>query len=474
MSKIWYERDSAMSHQRVTVLQKFTSLRKMIQMILLALLIGGGRVFFTARPDVQAIANCVTSTPPSGAYSVTVCITNPADQSILSGDSTVTATASVSPAPPPGSANPVQRLVFYLGGADLLTDFSSPYAFTLPTTRWIDGNYALSVEADMRDGFVTSQTSVQVNFANGISTPPVNTRQFTPALGTTPPAPDDPLVVAAVGDGAGGESNATSVVNLINSWNPNLFLYLGDVYDNGTPTEFYNWYGHSASFFSLFRGITDPTDGNHEFTNGAALGYFDYWDNIPHYYSFNAWGWHFISLDANSVLGQTGQNSPEYQWLAQDLASNTAACTLAYWHEPLYNIGIEPAATWMQDIWTLLVQSNVDIVLNGHDHDYQRWVPLDAAGQPGPAGITEFVVGTGGHGIQTFATTDSRVASTFDSTTSPKPFGALRLRLYSGHAAYDFINTSGTFLDTGAISCKNAGSGGNPPPFKIYIPMVEK
>jgi hypothetical protein len=463
-----------MSHPRVTILQRISSFRKMIQMVLLAVLIGVVPIFLTTRLDVQAVTNCVVSIPPSGTYTVTVCITNPADQGILNGDTTVAATASVSPAPLSGSANPVQKLIFYLEGADLLTDFSSPYTFTLPTTRWVDGPYLLSVAATMRDGFITSQTSVQVSFANGISTPPVNTRQFTPTTGTTPPLPDDPLIVGAVGDGAGGESNSSSVVNLINSWNPNLFLYLGDVYDNGTPTEFYNWYGHSSQFFSLFRSITDPTDGNHEFTNGAAPGYFDYWDNIPHYYSFNTWGWHFISLDANSVLGQTGKSSAQYQWLAQDLAANTAACTLVYWHEPLYNIGIEPEATWMQDIWSLLVQSKVDIVLNGHDHDYQRWVPLDASGQPGPAGITEFVVGTGGHGIQTFATTDSRVASAFDSTTSPKPFGALRLRLYAAHAAFDFINTSGTFLDSGTIACKNAGSGGNPPPIKIFLPQVDK
>jgi hypothetical protein len=164
------------------------------------------------------------------------------------------------------------------------------------------------------------------------------------------------------------------------------------------------------------------------------------------------------------VYGQNGTTSAQYQWLSQDLAANTAACTLAYWHEPLYNIGQEPPATWMQAMWTLLAQSKVDIVLTGHDHDYQRWVPLDGSGLPNPVGITEFVVGTGGHGIQTFVTSDSRVAAAFDSTTRPSPFGALRLRLYSSHAAYDFVNTGGTFLDTGSISCNNAGPGGNPTP----------
>ena len=420
--------------------------------------------FLASQTPVQAVSTCVTSGPASSAYTVTVCITNPADRTTLTGDSPVTGTVIVSPAPAPGAANPVQRIVFYLGGDYLLTDYQSPYNFILPTTRWIDGSYPLAVEAKMRDGFVTNQSVIQVNFNNGVTSIPVNTRQFTPAPGTNPQLPDDPLIVAAVGDGAGGETSATNVTNLIGSWNPNLFLYLGDVYENGTSTEFYNWYGQGSQFYSQFRSITNPTNGNHEYTNGVAPGYFDYWDNVPHYYSFNARGWHFISLDANSSYGQTGVGSTQYQWLAQDLASNTAACILAYWHEPIYNIGKEPSAAYMQAVWSLLVQSKVDIVLNGHDHDYQRWVPLDGIGQPSPNGITEFVVGTGGHGIQTFVTTDTRMAAGFDSITNPSPLGALRLRLYTTHAAYDFINTSNNFLDTGLINCKNAGSTGNPTP----------
>ncbi len=407
---------------------------------------------------VQGAAICTTSGPVAGTYTVTLCITGPADASVLTGDVTVTATASISPAPPAGSANPVQKLVYSLNGAYLLTDYQTPYSFSLPTAHWTDGSYTLAVVANMRDGFVTSQTAIQLTFSNGVTTPPVNTGQFTITTGTTPPLPDDPLIVAAVGDGAGGETNSQNVVNLISSWNPNLFLYLGDVYEDGSPTEFTNWYGQNGAFFSAFRSITDPTVGNHEYTNGNAPGYFDYWDNIPHYYSFNAWGWHFISLDANSAYGQLAPGTAQYQWLVNDLATDQSACTLAYWHEPVYNIGSEPANTAMQSMWSLLVNAGADLVLTGHDHDYQRWVPLDGSGQPSASGITQFVVGTGGHGIQTFVTTDSRVAAAFDSTTSPKPFGALRLRLYSSHASYDFVNTSGNFLDTGSITCKNASA----------------
>jgi hypothetical protein len=178
-------------------------------------------------------------------------------------------------------------------------------------------------------------------------------------------------VVAAAGDGAGGETNATNVVNLVSSWNPNLLIYLGDVYEKGTSTEFYNWYGVNSLNFSKFRTITDPTIGNHEYTNGPPTGYFDYWNNIPNYYSFTTGGWHFISLNSNSSFIGTSTTSAQYQWLAQDLAANATACTLVYWHAPLYNIGPEGNASSMQSIWALLVQDQVDFVLNGHDHYIQ-------------------------------------------------------------------------------------------------------
>jgi hypothetical protein len=236
-------------------------------------------------------------------------------------------------------------------------------------------------------------------------------------------------------------------------------IYLGDVYEKGSPTEFFNWYGNNAQNFSAFRAITDPTIGNHEYSSGSPTGYFDYWNNVPNYYSYTTGGWHFISLNANSQFNQYSPTSAQYKWLAQDLAANTTACTLVYWHQPIFNIGAEPDQTAMLPIWSLLVQDKVDIVLNGHDHDYQRWVPLNASGTPDPAnGITEFVVGGSGHGIQTFTSTDSRVAKAFDSRTSPAPFGGLRLKLFAGSATYDYITTANKVLDTGSIACKNAGS----------------
>ncbi|HEX6035140.1 MAG TPA: Ig-like domain-containing protein, partial [Anaerolineales bacterium] len=297
------------------------------QIILISLVVGMFQV-----PVFAAGNACHTSTPPSAAYSVTVCITAPADGATVSGVRNVTATVTVT-----GTNPGVARLVFYLGGEYLLTEFETPFTFSLPTTKWVDGTRLLEAEALMKDGWTSERASISLIFVNGILQPPVNTNTFTPKTGTTPPAGQS-FTLAVSGDGAGGMVDAANVANLIKSWNPNLFLYLGDVYEDGTYTEFFNWYGTSNTFFGQFNAISDPTVGNHEYRDGGtAKGYFDYWDNVPNYYSFDAAGWHIIALNSNCVrIGGCHANSPIYHWLAADLAAHTNVCTIAFYHHPVY------------------------------------------------------------------------------------------------------------------------------------------
>jgi Bacterial Ig domain/Calcineurin-like phosphoesterase len=411
-----------------------------------------------ASPPTPALADgteCNTSGPVSGAYIVTVCLTSPVDNAVVSGDTSVTATVSVT-----GSNPGVQKLEFYLGGEYLLTDYSSPYTFVIPTTKFVDGARLLEVEAIMRDGLTYGRGSINLTFDNGITEPPVNTNTFTPTSGTTPAA-GRPFVMVAAGDGASGEPNANAVTDLIASMDPNLFLYLGDVYNDGTATEFHNWYGTGSNYYSQFRSITNPTIGNHEYQGLQAPGYFDYWDNIPHYYSFNAAGWHFINLDTTSQYNQVLPGSEQYDWLVQDLEFNTAVCTIAYFHHPVFNVGAEGESPRMNDIWTLLADHGVDVVLAGHDHDYQRWYPMNAAGELDSNGTTEFVVGTGGHGIQDFIRTDDRLAVGFN--TPPTAFGALRMELNQDGAAFQFVNIKGQTLDSGSIPCSGAPIDTTPP-----------
>jgi hypothetical protein len=111
----------------------------------------------------------------------------------------------------------------------------------------------------------------------------------------------------------------------------------------------------------------------------------------------------------------------------------------------------------MSAIWQLMAQYHVNIVLNGHDHDYQRWKPLDANGALSPQGITEFVVGSGGHGMQDFVSSDSRVA--YRNNSNPTAFGALFLTLGSNSASFKYENTSGTMLDSGTVPCVSGATG---------------
>ncbi len=407
---------------------------------------------------------CKTNIGPSGAYSVTVCLTLPTAGTV-SGSVQASATASVTSLN--GQTPPIARVRFCVDdtGCDngatgyALSDFKANqnvYSALLPTAGWVDGVHTVTARPWMGDGSPLGQPTPAVNltFSNGVTTPPGNGGTFTPTSGTTP-GQGQPLVVAAVGDGASGETNSAAVASQIAGWNPNLVLYLGDVYEKGSPSEFFNYYG--ATSFGQFKSITDPTVGNHEYGfDNQASGYFNYWDSNKHYYSFDAGGWHFISLDANTSYGHQAPGSDQYQWLQGDLAADTAPCTLAYWHQPLYNVGAEGPAGQMQAIWSLLVSHGGMLVVNGHDHDYQRYAPLDWTGQANPNGVTEIITGSGGHGIQ----------QPLGPAPGPQPvmtdfnngdFGALKLTLHATSADVDFTTTSGKPVDHTTVPC-------NPPP----------
>jgi len=261
-------------------------------MITLIVLINLGLTPFQSTGALAAGTDCVTSSPnPQVVYSITICIDAPANGATITGMQTISASAIN----PTGAYPGVAKLIFYMGKigqpADyLLTDYQSPYTFTLPSNKFVDGMYSLEVEALMKDTKTSQRASITITLNNGVITPPAPNNTFAPTTGTTPPA-GQPFTLVAAGDGADGATNSNNVTNLINSWNPNLFLYLGDVYEKGTSTEFYNWYGQGSTFYGRFRPITDPIIGNHEYENGVAPGYRDYWNlgtNTPTYYSYDA------------------------------------------------------------------------------------------------------------------------------------------------------------------------------------------
>jgi len=203
-----------------------------------------------------------------------------------------------------------------------------------------------------------------------------------------------------------------------------------------------------------------PSPGNHEYDTSNAQGYRDYFgysSSQPLYYSWDLGGWHVIALDSDVAVAE---GSAQLQWLRADLAANPRQCILAYWHHPLFSSGEHGGDTTYRQAWMELSAAGADIVLNGHDHNYERFAPQDPFGTAdAQLGIREFVVGTGGKELR--------------STDAPQPnsevrnsatFGALSLTLHETGYDWRFIPVAGsTFTDSGTGSCGYAKTDVTPP-----------
>ncbi|HEU0114632.1 MAG TPA: hypothetical protein VFQ80_08145, partial [Thermomicrobiales bacterium] len=176
------------------------------------------------------------------------------------------------------------------------------------------------------------------------------------------------------------------------------------------------------------------------------------------YYSYDYAGWHIVVLNSNGsepsgdACGWIACNgkSPQGQWLKQDLAHDTAKCTLAYWHHPRFSSGAHGDNSEVQPFWKQLAKAGADVVLNGHSHDYERFAPMNAKGKRNPkAGMREFVVGTGGAELSGFhhpaANSEFRLV---------QQWGVLQLTLYPDHYDWAFLETpSGAVADSGSGTC---------------------
>ena len=251
-------------------------------------------------------------------------------------------------------------------------------------------------------------------------------------------------------------------------------LDLGDnQYECGSLTAYQQAYDPS---WGRVKSITRPSPGNHEYltsgglgcdsSNANAAGYFNYFGSAAGtrgqgWYSYDIGTWHIIALNSQcSAVGGCGRSSPQYQWLQADLAAHSNYCTLAYWHVPLFSSGGRQAAnsySW----WQLLYNANADVVLNGHDHIYERFAPQDPNANPDSAhGIRQFTVGTGG-GNHTSIVSVAANSEVRDNTT----FGILELTLHPTGYEWQFVPAagSGTFTDSGSAPCHGAVPDTTPP-----------
>jgi Calcineurin-like phosphoesterase/Glycosyl hydrolase family 99 len=233
--------------------------------------------------------------------------------------------------------------------------------------------------------------------------------------GAKPVRDPSAVVVAAAGDiacapdpggiGAGERNSAISCVaaqtaGIVRAIDPDAVLALGDLqYPDGSLERFRAGYDRT---WGAFKAITYPVVGNHEYGTRDAEGYFDYFGAAAGspdtgYYSYELAGWHVVALNSECRrIGGCGAGSPQQRWLAADLAAHPAECTLAYWHRPRFSSGHHGDDTDYTAFWKDLRDAGAELVLAGHDHDYERFAPLGTDGAPDPRGIREFVVGTGG------------------------------------------------------------------------------
>ncbi|MFC7594812.1 DNRLRE domain-containing protein [Terrabacter sp. GCM10028922] len=325
--------------------------------------------------------------------------------------------------------------------------------------------YSTSTNGADYDSRETGATAPQLVIA--MDTPPGTTPLATPApppattpLATTTPPPSprpttstgqssgDPVLVGA-GDISNSGTGDSATAALINSIPGTVFTTGDNVYDGGTPSEFNTYYNPT---WGQFKARTKPAPGNHEYHTADAAGYFGYFFGGQtagnEYYSYDLGNWHIVSL--NSEIAHSAGSAQE-TWLRNDLANNTRPCTLAYWHKPLFTSGANHSPdTSQRPLFQALYDSNADVVVAGHNHQYERFAPMNPTGGADPTrGIRQFVAGMGGGSHYSFGTIQPNSEARNSDT-----YGVLKLTLHSNSYDWQFVPEAGkTYGDSGTTAC---------------------
>src|SRR5438128_474819 len=346
----------------------------------------------------------------------------------------VGATVQLTPTPRDASGNP-------LTGRIVTWATSDAAVATVSVSGLVGGVAAGSATITATSEGKTGQASITVPAATGA---------ILVGAGDIAPCPSD------VDNLTDGDDATAKLLDGI----PGTVFTLGDnVYETGSAYEFTTCYGPS---WGRHLGRTRPVPGNHDYNTSGAAGYFGYFgaaagDASKGYYSYDLGDWHLIALN---VYVAHNAGSAQEQWLRADLAASTKRCTLAYVHPPLFSSG-SLADTTTRVLWQDLYAAGAEIVLTGHEHNYQRFAPQTPTGVADPVyGIREIIAGTGGDerfGVGTpLPNTQAQNASTF---------GVLKLTLYSTGYDWQFIPIAGqTFTDAGSGSCHDAPGAVNHAP----------
>ncbi len=278
---------------------------------------------------------------------------------------------------------------------------------------------------------------------------------------TGPPPSPPPVATTAFLIGAGDIADCTYPVpgvlgihaeetaKLLDTNPEGMVFAAGDLaYFQGNKTQFATCYDPR---WGRHKNRTWPSPGNHEYETPGAADYAAYWGEAAgpfgsFYYSHDLGAWHIVSLDSN-VSQSPG--SPQWNFLREDLTASHAKCTLVYWHHPRFTSGPSGGGPGvMADIWQLLMDFKVDVVVNGHDHFYERFAPQDGNGLPTPNGVREFIVGTGG--AQLYPLVARRPNS---EVLLLNTYGVIKFTLHPDTYEWAFLEAG-----TGAIKDSSVGS----------------
>jgi len=270
-------------------------------------------------------------------------------------------------------------------------------------------------------------------------------------LGQQAPTPAAPVLVGA-GDIAGCRyDHDEATAKLLDSIPGTVFTAGDNVYSSGTPDQFTRCYEPT---WGRHKARTRPSPGNHDYQTPLGAGYYAYFgdragDPGRGYYSYDLGDWHIIALNSNILMAR---GSPQERWLRADLAAHPTPCTLAYWHHPRFSSSEHGNSRAPEALWQALYDANADVVINGHDHTYERFAPQTPTGQLDTArGIREFVVGTGGASFYDFPTVHAN-SELRNNTTH----GVIKLTLRANGYDWEFVPVAGgggAFRDSGSGTC---------------------
>ncbi|MEO8194282.1 MAG: metallophosphoesterase [Gemmatimonadales bacterium] len=254
---------------------------------------------------------------------------------------------------------------------------------------------------------------------------------------------------AAIVDSILREDTAAKVKDVV--------VTMGDnAYTVGSANQFARCFGPSWGSKRIMQAIR-PSPGNHDYDTRDAIPYFNYFGDRAGprgkgYYSYDLGDWHILSLNSETIVDRPGTPEPaeQLEWLREDLKNHGKPCTLAYFHRPLFSSGVHGPTPEVMVLWTFLDEGGVDLILNGHDHHYERFLPQTPLGVADSVkGIEQIIVGTGGGDLRRVNTPLAN-NSAFEVHGR---FGVLKLTLGDGEYRRAFIDTNGTVWDRGGRRC---------------------